>query len=93
MSGWPEFRMPPQTCPACGAKHDAATCATGKDKPDPGDLSICIRCGSALQFGPDFELLLLSRLELLALPAEVQEQISIVQAAQTKVVLDPRRPR
>lgn len=93
MSDWKDFKVPPGTCPACGALHDGAANTTGQGAPEPGDLSICIRCGAAAQYGPGLALLRLSRLDILALPADAQEHITALQAVQKRVVLAPNRPR
>ena len=47
--------LPPSACPKCGYEFDAATVCDEKDpeqkaRPKPGDLSICLKCGTALQF-------------------------------------------
>lgn len=38
-------------CPTCGSKLDASTCITDKDiLPEKGDLSICVYCGTLLEY-------------------------------------------
>lgn len=48
---FPSFRMKPDACPHCGKEHDgaAATALFPADKPrkpQPGDVTFCIDCGS-----------------------------------------------
>lgn len=77
-------RLPESACPTCGHKLDAVsqvaeTGALALDAPDPkpGDVSVCIRCGSLLRFGlgqtlhklTDTEFLALARPEKAALEA------------------------
>lgn len=38
-------RRAPDQCPHCGHRTDAATGIGTNDRPDPGDLAVCIRCG------------------------------------------------
>jgi hypothetical protein len=40
-----------QTCPACGANLDGAFGVTDDKAPEPGDVSVCLRCGAGLVFG------------------------------------------
>jgi hypothetical protein len=49
------YRLPRSQCPHCGQRLNAAI-AEGLPKPAPGDLSVCIGCGEAVQFGPKLSL-------------------------------------
>lgn len=42
--------VPPSPCPGCGTENDMATSATGADKPHPGSISVCFRCGHISAF-------------------------------------------
>ena len=44
------------TCPTCEAKHDLVSGMTDEDTPDPGSLSLCIRCGVWAIFDEDLSL-------------------------------------
>jgi len=45
------MRTEPETCRDCGARLDAATEAFGDDvRPRPGDVSVCLACGSLSLF-------------------------------------------
>jgi hypothetical protein len=37
-------------CPVCFHPLDAATCATGDARPEPGDLTVCLYCTTFLRF-------------------------------------------
>lgn len=47
-------RLPADYCPWCGYLIDAASPLEGKATPKPDDITICLSCGSILQF--DFNL-------------------------------------
>jgi hypothetical protein len=49
-------RLPADHCPWCGYKADAASPINAKVTPKPGDIGLCINCGSALQYGADLRL-------------------------------------
>lgn len=43
--------MPSDLCPECGYAVDAATGVDGDAaRPKPGDISLCLRCGAALEW-------------------------------------------
>lgn len=44
-------RLPVSQCPTCETRLDAASHSVAA--PQPGDFSICIKCGALLQFRPD----------------------------------------
>jgi hypothetical protein len=71
--------MPETPCPACGAVFDAAS---GDDcRPEPGALSICIRCAAMLQFTSTLGLVELTAAEFLELPDDVQSELRQISAA------------
>lgn len=43
-------------CPLCGHPADGASGIDHNDKPDPGDLAVCISCASPLIYTDNFEL-------------------------------------
>src|ERR1035437_5604555 len=46
--------LPKSTCPVCGYEMDAATRpGNHEDKPGPGDLSLCMKCGEVGAFRED----------------------------------------
>ena len=53
--GW-TGQLVPSFCPRCFKLLNAATNMEGKDKPEPGDFTICIKCSSVLRFNPDMQL-------------------------------------
>jgi hypothetical protein len=42
-------RTPPTLCAHCGYMVDAAS-AAGDTRPEPGDWTVCLRCGGVLTF-------------------------------------------
>jgi len=58
-----EHLTPAQTCPHCGHPFDRA--GGDEDRPEPGDLSVCIRCLGVMEFGPGL-LLVKADLDLLS---------------------------
>lgn len=55
--GYATTRLKPHQCPACGHEHNAATGAEpGNNVPDPGSVSICIRCGAISLFNDEMQL-------------------------------------
>jgi len=53
MSRWTDHRTEPTRCPYCGHTLDCASSEQGGDKPEPGDVSICLGCAGLLVFGDD----------------------------------------
>lgn len=51
-------RLPPSSCTGCGRLMDAAGTMGADDdsEPSPGDLTICIDCGTVMQFDADYSL-------------------------------------
>lgn len=66
------MKMRPCACPSCGVVRDRMTQVkkgkTRSRKPEPGDLSICLRCGAALRLSRGLRLRLLSPEEMTRLP-------------------------
>jgi hypothetical protein len=68
--------LKPSECPECGKNNDVATNANGgDDPPNPGDISVCFYCGTALEFTDE---LTLTRLDLSTLGPEESILISKV---------------
>lgn len=80
-------RMPARRCPHCFKLLDASAAleAMGQDRaPEPGDITLCLGCGTALEFRPDgFHILTL--LEFAALPADTQAQLERAKALSRKM--------
>ena len=55
--------LPASRCPECSYEMDAATIcdedAKKVTRPKPGDVSVCIKCGAALEFAENMTLRLL----------------------------------
>jgi len=88
-----EYEMPEAACPACGAVFDRAS-GSGS-KPEPGSLSICIRCAAMLQFTSTLELAELTAAEFLELPDDVQRELRRISAAvvTTGAMVQSRQPK
>lgn len=42
------------TCPRCEYRADAASAADGSSaRPEPGDITLCLRCGCPMEFAED----------------------------------------
>jgi rubredoxin len=66
-------RMPEQYCPHCGYLFDEATPADQENlpTPKPEDLTVCLRCRTALRWDHRMQLHVLTRADLDALPADI----------------------
>jgi hypothetical protein len=62
-------------CPACLKLVDAATSMAKDAQPKKGDLTICVYCGTLLQFGEFMRLSALSDEELRQLDEETQREL------------------
>lgn len=75
--------VPPNRC-TCGSLLDCASAAPGVNGtswnavPEPGSLTVCIRCGQLYEFD---EVMNLKPRQLSELPAEVQKEILRVKRA------------
>ena len=59
-------RIQGSNCPSCGKFLDGASSVSdpGRSGPSPGDLSICIACGTIVKFGENLKLEIVSENEL-----------------------------
>jgi hypothetical protein len=75
-------RLEQVQCPACGTVLDAATGLTGKEGPEPGDLTVCLYCSAVLMFEEPPQLRVLSTIELAALldPRQLEMLSRVVSA-------------
>lgn len=57
----------PHVCPWCATKLDASTNTNegSMQAPTPGDWTICIRCGEACRYDTDYQLLRVTRLDMM----------------------------
>lgn len=73
------FLTKKNNCPKCNFVLDAATSLEDIcTKPRPGDITICINCGSVLKFTEDFSLEALSEEEISNLDSSILGLISSV---------------
>jgi hypothetical protein len=73
-------RTPPNFCLKCGYLIDAASSVGPKAKPEVGDVSMCISCGSLSRFKADMTLEPLGQLGLAGLDDRMKRIISVGQA-------------
>lgn len=64
-------------CPSCLRQMDCATAVSGEAKPSPGDVSICINCGTFLRFDPDLNIELLDDDSFDAFPEDSRATLSM----------------
>lgn len=65
--------LPEGSCPSCGFIFDAATSLEKPEaRPQPGDVSVCIRCATVTEFAADFSLRKVSHDEFQSLPIDIQ---------------------
>lgn len=50
------FKTPLNLCAVCNHELDGATQVGGENKPNPGDVSICVRCANVAVFDDDLKL-------------------------------------
>jgi hypothetical protein len=50
-------RLPESRCLECGSKLNASATREGlSPRPNPGDVTVCLKCGAAMVFGDDLRL-------------------------------------
>jgi len=64
-------------CLDCGAPNDSAAAVGCEAKPQPGDITICLRCGHLMAFGDDLALRQLTDAEVIEIAGD--ERIIAVQ--------------
>lgn len=76
--------MEARPCPQCGAPNNRATSMGSDDAPSPGDVSLCVGCGTILVFADDLSSRKPTTDEeveiLLAMPAEFRAAFLEMQA-------------
>lgn len=86
-------RLPKTSCPACGYVMDDATAADGSNVwPEPGDFSLCLRCGEVLVYNGQMTVRRATNAEINELePAHRAELISYSQLIVREDPLGHRR--
>jgi hypothetical protein len=67
--------IPEQDCMCCGKRMTAATNYQRAAQIKPGDLNVSKCCGLLSRYGPELQLLPMTKKDEAALPADVLEQI------------------
>lgn len=72
-----QFDTKPTTCPGChnNLNQVVEVQDTGRTEPKPGDLTVCFRCGTALQFDDQTRPTIVITPEMLATLPRVQVEI------------------
>jgi transcription initiation factor IIE alpha subunit len=66
-------------CPACGVKINAVTSTDGLAVPQAGDVSVCLKCGSMLEFNEDLTVKLIDLQELNTMEQETITTLKKIQ--------------
>jgi hypothetical protein len=92
-------RLPKATCLACGCQHNRASSFetlararsdTHDNRPDDGDLTICIRCGHIMAYTADLSMRELTDAEVVK--AAGNQEILDIQRARTAVTKTRDKP-
>lgn len=84
-----QHHVPEAICPVCEHPLDGATNAGPEEAgPAPGDITVCIYCGSPLFYIEGLKLQKLTDGELDMLPRDVKDQLLRIQWGITKVRKD-----
>lgn len=67
-------------CPKCRAKLDGASGIDYEDRPEDGDVSVCVYCYALLVYTPELDLRQLTLDEYTALSEDVKDTLANAQA-------------
>lgn len=81
---WESRVVPKALCAHCGYESDRAATESG-EKPEPGDISICLGCGGVNFFGPDLTQRKPTALEILELPPAIWQEVQRIQRARDQI--------
>ena len=73
-------------CWYCGDELDACSGLEHEHSPSPGDMTICIRCGSLSIFAEDLSMRQPSLEELDSIPEESRQQLRMAQRAVARLI-------
>lgn len=89
----------PSRCGGCRTILNATSDPRGRGAPHPGDLTICIRCGTVHRFDPELRLKVATKEEIEQLPQSTLEELAEQQARfkafhglAPVISLPPRKP-
>ena len=60
-----DFDVPPNPCLSCGHVNDGALSLDSEQRPKPGDVTLCVRCGFVMSFDENLSTRQLSPTEAL----------------------------
>lgn len=75
--------VPESPCTACGRPMNGATCVGDEAAPEPGDFTVCIRCGHLMVFGD--QLILRDPTDSEAIEIGGDERLLAIQAARARI--------
>ena len=67
----------PFICPNCGHFAETVKCAShDREKPRPGDITVCVACGAVNKFADNFEVLSVTAADWDTLPETLREFVA-----------------
>ncbi len=75
------------SCPQCGTKFNQATHLSKDVQPKPGDMSLCINCGTILKFKNNLTVRLATLEEMLQLANENRAAFNELSRMQAAIVV------
>jgi hypothetical protein len=78
MSEWTSTDLPPDHCPVCGYRIEAAS-APQQASPSPGDLAVCMACASVSRFDNRLRLHEMTQRDIFDLHPDNRDEILLVQ--------------
>lgn len=84
-------KVPESACPSCGYMMDAASCVSRENdgRPEPGDITVCIRCGHIMAFADDLTLRDLTDEEAKAVAGD--QRLLAIQKARGEVMKESKQ--
>ena len=80
------FRVPASACPECGYVMDAASVADGAPRrPEPGDVTLCIKCAAVAVFDDALHLRKPARSEWRKYSPEIRRELERARRAILKM--------
>lgn len=77
---------PPAPCPICNYQGEQEISQENStDVPEPGDVTVCLKCGAVLQYDDDLVRHALTRKQIQALPGYMRDWLAKVETARLLV--------
>lgn len=68
-------------CPKCSERLDCSSGLSHEHKPAPGDLSVCLECGTALVFNDDLTVRAATLADRMEWPESARDELVRIQSA------------